>query len=293
MRRLITFFTLIIIVLSAFASIVGILNYSSLNFKDFVTVSGMHTEILVKGIYKYNIKAWVLGGMPWDIVRLVFGIPLLIVSFILYLKNSLRGTMIFIGVLFSFFYQYILWAIGWHFNALFLVYTLTYGLSLSTMILVIISIEPKRIEQSVNNKFPLKSVAIFIIFIAIMLFFKCVGEIAPTLPNGELAGQFTGYYNLFDQSLDIGIMVPFSIFIAALLIKRNTYGFLLSTVSLILFINLGFSVIAGQAILGIMTDTFSIQIIGITIFATFILIDGFILVRLLKNINSVSTQLNG
>lgn len=288
MKKLIVCFTLLIIILATFASVIGVLNYQDLNFREFVTASGQPTEILTTGIYKYNTKVWVLGGMPWDLVRLVFGIPLLIISLMFYLRNSIRGTMIFIGVLFSFFYQYLLWSIGWHFNSLFLVYSLTYALCLSTLILVVISIDREMIAKSVTDKFPVKGVAIFLFFIAGMLLFKCLGEIMPTLPSGELTKQFAGYYNLFDQSLDLGIMVPFAIFIGVLLLKRNAYGFLLSSVSLILFINLAFSVIAGQAILGIMTHTFSAQLIGITIFGFFILIDILILTKSLKSIKNVT-----
>jgi hypothetical protein len=38
-------------------------------------------------------------------VRLLVGIPLLAVSFVLHLRRSLRGTVLFIGSLASFFYH--------------------------------------------------------------------------------------------------------------------------------------------------------------------------------------------
>jgi len=121
MKKLIFIFTILIIALSIISSVVGVLNYQTLNFESFVTAGGEQVEILSEGIYKYNVKQWVLSGMPWDIIRLIVGIPVLILSFIFYLKGSLKATMIFIGFLFSFFYQSLLWAIGWYFNALFLV----------------------------------------------------------------------------------------------------------------------------------------------------------------------------
>ena len=285
MKKLIFIFTILIIALSVISSIFGVLNYETLNFKSIVTASGEQVEILSDGIYKYNVKSWVLSGMPWDIVRLILGIPLLIMSFMFYLKGSLKATMIFTGVLFSFFYQSFLWAIGWHFNALFLVYTFTFTFSLVTLFLVVISFEIDRIEKAISKNFPVRVVAVFLFLIAGMLFFKCMGEIIPMIYNGGLNYLYIGYYNLFDQFIDIGIIVPFAIFIGVLLLKRNVYGFLFSSVALILVLNIGLSVITGQFILGVMTNTFSDQIPGIAIFSFFMIVDTLMLVKIFRNIN--------
>jgi len=193
--------------------------------------------------------------------------------------------MIFIGILFSFFYQNLLWAIGWHFNSLFLVYTFTFAFSLVTLFLVVLSFDINRMEHAIKKSFPVRAVAIFLFFIAGMLFFKCMGEILPMLSSGVLKEPFLGYYNLFDQFIDIGILIPFVVSIGVLLLKRNVHGFLFSSVGLILFLNIGISVVAGQAIMGVMTNTFSDQIPGIAIFTVFMLVDTFILVKIFRNIN--------
>jgi hypothetical protein len=292
MRKLIIIFTILIITLTIFSSVVGVSNYRSLNFEGFVTESGEQVEILSEGIYKYNVKSWVLSGMPWDIVRLVFGIPLLIMTFIFYLKGSLKATMLFIGILFSFVYQSLLWAIGWHFNALFLVYTLTFTLCLVTLLLVVFSFEKSKIESAINKNFPVRTVVIFLFIIAGMLLLKCLGEIMPMQSGGELKESFSGYYNLFDQFIDLGIIVPFVLINGILLLKRNVYGFLFSTTGLILLLNIGLSVVSGQAILGVMTSTLSDQIPGISIFSVFMLFDGFILVKILSNIHEMPSVKN-
>jgi hypothetical protein len=287
MKKLILIFTLLIIALSTVSSVVGVLNYRTLNFEGFLTAGGEQVEMLSEGIYKYNVKSWVLSGMPWDIVRLVLGIPLLILSFVFYLKGSLKAAMIFIGILFSFFYQSLLWAIGWHFNALFLVYTFTFAFCLVSLLLAVFSFDLNRLKHAINKNFPVRLAAIFHFFLAGMLFFKCMGEILPILSSGVLKKQFTGYFNLFDQFMDIGIIIPLAIFVGVLLLKRNIYGFLFSSVGLILFLNIGLSVIAGQAILGVMTNTFSDQFPGIAIFSVFMLADIFILVKIFRNISEL------
>ena len=285
MKKLIIIFTLLIIALSLVSTLAGVLNYRSLNFESFVTPGGEQVELLTRGIYKYNVKSWVLSGMPWDIVRLTLGIPLLIFSFVSYLRGSLKAIMVFIGLLFSFFYQSLLWAIGWHFNALFLVYTFTFALSLVTLFLVVLSFDSNRMEHAISINFPVRTVVIFLFTVAAMLLFKCLGETLPMVSDGVLKEPFLGYYNLFDQFIDIGIIVPFTIFVSVLLLKRNAYGFLFSTVILILLLNIGLSVITGQYILGVMTNTFTGQVPGFAIFSFFMLIDVFILVKIFKSIN--------
>ena len=89
--------------------------------------------------------------------------------------------------------------------------------------------------------------------------------------------------------IDLGIIVPFAIFVGVLMLKRNAYGFLFSTVALILVLNIGFSVVAGQSILGVMTNTFSDQLPGIAVFSVFMFIDTFILVKIFRSINETST----
>jgi len=178
-KKLVIIFTLLIIVLSFLASLVGSLNFLTLDFKEFTTVSGENVEVLTQGIYKYNIKPWVLSGIPWDLLRLVVGLPLLIISFIFYIKDSLKGTIIFISMIFNFFYQYLLWSIGWHFNALFLIYTLIFGLSLTVLILLVVSIDKDRIMNSVKDSFPVKLVAVFLFFISGMLFLNVWVKLCP------------------------------------------------------------------------------------------------------------------
>jgi len=69
------------------------------------------------------------------------------------------------------------------------------------------------------------------------------------------------------------------------LLRRNAYGFLFSTVALILVLNIGISVVTGQSISGVMTNTFSDQLPGIAVFSVFMFVDTFILLKIFKNIN--------
>ena len=69
---------------------------------------GEVVQIEVVGVYRYSLRALVTSGIPWDFVRLLVGIPILLICFVLDLRGSLRGTVLFIESLASFFYQYLL-----------------------------------------------------------------------------------------------------------------------------------------------------------------------------------------
>ena len=101
------------------------------------------------------------GGTPWDVVRLLVGIPLLLISFVMYLQGSLRGTVLFIGSLASFLYQYLLWTFDWAYNSLFLAYVALFSLSLWSLVLVLAEVDGARVKAAISERFPTKTAASF------------------------------------------------------------------------------------------------------------------------------------
>ena len=117
MKKLVVLFTILILLLSLIASLAGAFSYGHDDYTPFTTARGELVQVQYAGIYRYSLQALVTGGIPWDFVRLFVGIPLLLISFVLYLRGSLRGTVLFIGCLASFLYQYLLWTFDWAYNS--------------------------------------------------------------------------------------------------------------------------------------------------------------------------------
>jgi hypothetical protein len=109
MKKLVVTFTILILLFSITASIAGVFSYGHDRYKTFSTVRGEIVRVQYAGNYRYSIQTLVTSGTPWDFVRLFVGIPLLLISFLLYHRGSLRGIVLFIGCLASFLYQYLLW----------------------------------------------------------------------------------------------------------------------------------------------------------------------------------------
>ncbi len=286
MKKLVIVCTLLILLGSLAASLAGAFSYGHDEYQTFTTVRGEVVQIAVAGVYRYSLQTLVTSGIPWDFVRLLLGIPLLLVAFILHLRGSLRGTILLIGSLASFCYQYLLWTFDWAYNAWFLVYVLLFSLSLWTLVFVIAGINHAQVRAAIGAHFPVRILAGFSFAVAGLLLLKCLGEIIPTLGANTLPAGATGYYTLVDQALDLGLLMPFCIIVGILLLRRESFGYLLSASSLIILLSVGLAVIASEFMLGLATGRMNVA--GIAIFVVFVVAALALLRAVLASIKQTS-----
>ncbi len=283
MKKCIVILTVLVIIFSAFTSILGVLSLNKMDTEFFTTIRGEQVEIVTSGIYKYNVKTLVVGGIPFDIIRLI-SLPVLIIALILFIMNSFKSTLFLIGMISNLLYQYILWSFNWAYNSLYLVFVVTFSLCIIIIILIFIRMNVDDYKKLINDRFPVKSISIFTICAGIMILLKCIGEIAPTISSGSLPFGMAGYNTLIDQGLDIGIIFPFAVISGVLLYRKNIYGYILSIVNLVIFFNLGLSVIAGAVLTGVITG--KPAFIGISVFSVFLIVDLYLLIAALYNMKS-------
>jgi hypothetical protein len=288
LRKLVILFTGLIVLLSLAASLAGALSYGHDRYRAFTTARGETVEVQDAGVYRYSVRALVTGGTPWDFVRLVVGLPLLVVSFVFYLQGSMRGTVLFIGGLASFLYQYLLWTFAWAYNSLFLVYVAIFSLSLWTLVLVLADVDREQVRAAIDERFPVKVAATYSFAVGGLLLIKCIGEIAPTLGSVAMPSGAAGYYTLVDQALDLGLLTPFCVAVGILLLRRESLGYLLSASSLILFLTVGLSVMAGEVIVGLSTGRLNVG--GLAAFGAFMAAALALLVMVLTSMKSAKLR---
>src|SRR5512134_2287621 len=80
MRKMVTLFTSLLVLLSLVASFAGVRSFGHDRYRTFTTARGETVEVQELGVYRYSVRALVTGGTPWDFVRLFVGIPVLVVS---------------------------------------------------------------------------------------------------------------------------------------------------------------------------------------------------------------------
>jgi hypothetical protein len=161
MKRLVAALTVGILVLSFVASLAGALSYRHQEYRTITTARGEVVEVAAAGVYPYSLRSLVTGGAPWDVVWLGLAIPVLAVAFGLHLRGSVRGTLLFVGMLASFCTSTCLWSFDWAYNPLYLIYVALFSLSLWTLVLVLSEVDGEQIRATIGPRFPVRTLSTF------------------------------------------------------------------------------------------------------------------------------------
>lgn len=223
----------------------------------FETLRGETVMIRGHGLYRYDTVNSSAQEIGTDIVTLLIGIPLLITGIVLSRKGTLRGQLLLTGALGYFLYTYGAMCFLTAFNPFFLVYVALFSLSLFGFILSLKNLDVDEVMRHVRGGYPRRAVATYFIIVAVFLSIAWLGLVAsPSLtwtpPNG-LESAIT----MVIQALDLGIIVPTSFLTASLLIKKQAWGYALSSVLLLKILTMGAALIAmiiGQILAGVTVD---------------------------------------
>lgn len=209
--------------------------YRLTNFRgEKVTING-------RGLYYWDTVSSAAQMQANDLITLVIGLPLLLVSFWLTLRGSFRGRLILAGTLAFILYTYITMCFGAAYNALFLIYVALFGLSLFAFILVMMSFDLNALPTRFSEKLPRGWIAGLLFFAASFLAFAWLGRIAATFAPGAVPA-LENATSMFIQAMDLGVIVPVCVLAGVLLLRRNAWGYLLASVSMMKFLTLGSAV---------------------------------------------------
>ena len=122
--------------------------------------------------------------VPNDLVNLVIGLPVLLVSMALARRGKLAGLLCWPGALFFVLYNYLIYTLAMPFNGIYLVYLALDGLSLWATIVLIYRIMDSNLQQKLAGFVPVKFPAIVLIGLGLVYFFRAISLIIPALSNG-------------------------------------------------------------------------------------------------------------
>lgn len=229
-KKSITSLVLIIFIFAALSSSYGIFSTKISNTKEFVAISGENVTLYAKGLYKNDSISVALQAIAQDIVTLIVGLPLLLMSLYLYTKNLLKGKLLLAGTLGYFLYTYTSYVFLCMYNSFFLIYVMLMSLSFYAFTLTMMSFNLKTIGSCFSLKLPVKLIGGFLIFISVAIGLMWLGRILPALKQGTLPRVLEHYTTLTIQALDLGFVMPSAILSGVLLIKRRPFGYLLSSI---------------------------------------------------------------
>ncbi len=227
--RLLPALVAVVGVLAGIASLAGILLRGDLATVPWTTLRGEQIDVVTGGIYAWNSLPVVSEGVGWDIVTLLLAVPGTLLAAAGLARGSFRATLVALGFLVYFLYQYTEYAMFWAVGSLYPVHLLIVASSLSAIGLLVAGLEPARAAARFDARFPRRAVTGLGIFMVVILCGLWLPTIWKVVVGGEVQGTLNGGVTLVIPALDLGFLVPLGIFTAAAAWRRLPAGYLLAT----------------------------------------------------------------
>jgi hypothetical protein len=280
----------LIAVLALLAAGIGLFYPNEGGQFSFTAVRGETVQIWGQGWYRYDTPIGALSFRAGDLITLFLAVPVLIVSFVLYRRDSLRGGLLLTGALAYFLYTYISLGFGAAYNNLFLVYVLIFSASLFGLILALTAFDVQALPAHFDENLPHRGVGFFLIVSGVILsLIWLVLSIVPALLQNKAAPEAYYYTTFMTGIVDIGIVAPALLIAGVLILRRAPLGYLLASTMLIFTCILGPNLTAGgiiQIIEGVITVG---QAMAFTVpFVILALIALGLTVRLFRSFSDVS-----
>ncbi len=233
----------LIAVLALFAAAMGLFYQTPGQPYAFTNHRGETVMINGHGLYYYDTVSSAAQQQGNDIVTLVVALPMLVISSWFALRGSLRGRMLLTGTVGFFLYTYLSMSMLTAFNALFLVYVAIFTLSLYAFILCLMSFDLSSLPQHFSERLPRGWIAALLFIVGAFLTLAWLGKVAgPYLTGTPPVLDNTTTFVI--QAMDLSLIVPLAVLSGILLLRRNAWGYLLTSVFVLKAITLGLAVSA-------------------------------------------------
>ncbi|MFM8322342.1 MAG: hypothetical protein ACKOC5_15620 [Chloroflexota bacterium] len=202
---------------------------------------GEPVTINARGLYYWDTASSAAQMQANDLVTLLLGLPLLVVSFRLAQRDSLRGRLLLSGTLGYFLYTYMSMCFGTAFNPLFLVYVALFGLSLYAFVISMLGYDLAALPRRFSERLPRRAIAGLLFFAAGFLGLAWLGRIASST-FGAAVPALENTTSMFIQAMDLALIVPLCVLGGTLLMRRSAWGYLLASVGLMKFLTMSTAV---------------------------------------------------
>jgi hypothetical protein len=212
----------------------------------FLVLIASSAGLFLKSTYARETPSYALQGIGQDIENSVAAVALLIAIYFVS-KGSVKAFLVWMGVLLTLIYSYVIYAFAVHFNSLFLVYVAILGLSFYTLVGSVMHLHLESLQPSLAANTKARLVSVFLLLVAVLFYFQWLSEDIPALVTGKIPQSLTenGLLTNPVHVLDIGLLLPALIITAILLWRRKLLGYTLAIPLLV------FSILTSIGILAI------------------------------------------
>ncbi len=207
----------------------------------YTSLRGEEVTINRQGLYWFDTVSSAAQMQGNDLITLIVGLPLLVISTIFAFRGSLRGQLLLTGTLGFFLYTYISMSMLTAYNNLFLVYVALFGLSLYAFILCMLSYDLTDLPSHFSEKLPRGWMAGLFFVTGAFLTLAWLGRIVPPLLQNTIPA-LENTTTLVIQAMDLVLIVPLAVLSGVLLLKRSAWGYLLGSVYILKSITMGLAV---------------------------------------------------
>jgi hypothetical protein len=189
------------------------------------------TGLLVDGLYRDNLfvtSAW-RGN---DLVTLTVALPLLIRAQTAARRDSVRGRLVWLGVLDYVMYTYAYYLFGARFNELFLAYVLLFTLSTIALVFGLAGLDVERVGREVGPGAPRRPIAAYLLLVGTGLTLVYVSQSIGFIVSGSVPAivTLTEHPTSLVFALDLSLLVPGLFIGGAWLWQGRAWGYVLAAV---------------------------------------------------------------
>lgn len=233
-KNSLTILVMLIAAIAALTTSFGIFSKAGPGSFQYESIRGRTVQIYGKGIYQHMSADVAIQGIAQDYVTLFIGIPLLLIAWFGYRRNSLRGRFLLAGTLGYFWVTFLFYTAMAMYNIMFLGYVSLLSFSTFGLILMLLSFDVPQLEQHFTFTTPTKFVGGFLMFNSLSIALLWLSTILPPLLDGTIYPDALQHYTtLIVQGFDLGMLLPLSFVSGLLLIRRKPMGFLAGTVYIV------------------------------------------------------------
>jgi hypothetical protein len=255
MRRGMAFLAGGVAVLAGIAAALGVFARGDGTFMRVVSVRGGTYDVATNGVYAFNAQRVVAEGVGWDVFTLLVAVPAMLVVTPLVARGSFRGQLFALGLFGYFLYAYLEYAVTWAFGPLFPLFIVIYGASLAGIVWFATSVAFDGVRDRFGEGFPRRGWAALSIGMSLMLSVMWAGRIFQAL-TGQADELLLGETTMTVQALDLGLMVPTAVFIAALAWRRSPAGYVMAAAFSVTFIMMSAAITTMLVSAGLVEGTF-------------------------------------
>lgn len=241
--------------------------------------------VLDERTYGRETPNWAGQAVGQDIGNIVAYVLLPILAF-LAARGSLRALLAWVGVLVYSVYSYSIYAFALHFGPFFLAYVAVLGMSVYALIGGLATLPAAEVRARADVRAPLRSTALVLIGIGSLFALLWLSEIVPAAIGGTTPQTLVdaGLASSPVYVLDLAVLLPASIVVGVLLLRRRPWGYALAPGLLIALTLLSVGIVGAFTVLALRGEVVPVPVAFVI--AGLAIVQLFVAIRFLRAVGS-------